>query len=329
MTKISICIPTFNREKYLKELLDSIVKECDPNIFEICISDNGSTDRTQHLVEEFKKDFDNVVYFKFDSNQGADINYLNSVKIASGEFVWLMGSDDSIIEGCTTKIIKDLDAVNPAVALYNRNDCDLEMNFVRKRSWIGVENQNYTLELSGKEDLEKYILECKTLGGLFSYLSSIIVKRNEWNLIAFDKSYIGSLYSHVFILLEIITRGGNFYYSNQIIVNSRGGNDSFRKNWAQRALVDLDGYRKLSESQSSPRIKSAIGYLIFKEHSLGYIAKLTARMIFDPKNWRGYHEYLNKVICHPQKPRFVIVAVLVGVLISPLYGAMLIKARCF
>jgi abequosyltransferase len=329
MSKISICIPTYNREKYLKQLLDSIAKECDPNIFEICISDNGSTDGTKHLVEEFKKAFFNVVYFKFNSNQGADINYLNSVKIASSEFVWLMGSDDLIMKGCTEYILNDLDKINPAVALYNRNDCNLNMEFVRKRSWLGVENQKYTLEISGEEDLANYILECETLGGLFSYLSSIIVKRTEWDSIEFDKSYIGSLYSHAYILLEILMRGKNFYYSNQVIVNSRGGNDSFRKNWAQRALLDLDGYQKLSDSQNSQKIKLAIEELIFKEHNIKYITKLAAKMIFDIRNLRDYREYIVKVSRHPKKPRFFVLGIVVGILISPLYGAKLVKAKCF
>jgi abequosyltransferase len=57
---LSICIPTYNREKYLRRLLDSIVfqKEfIDTNDVEIVIADNASTDSTEELVNEYTKKY--------------------------------------------------------------------------------------------------------------------------------------------------------------------------------------------------------------------------------------------------------------------------------
>jgi abequosyltransferase len=57
---LSICIPTYNREKYLKRLLDSIVcqKEfTDTDDVEIVVDDGPSTDNTETMVKEYIKKY--------------------------------------------------------------------------------------------------------------------------------------------------------------------------------------------------------------------------------------------------------------------------------
>ena len=58
MTLLSICIPTYNREKYLQDTLESIVSQDifkNTNDVDIVISDNASTDGTRELVEKYLK----------------------------------------------------------------------------------------------------------------------------------------------------------------------------------------------------------------------------------------------------------------------------------
>ena len=62
-TRLSICIPTYNREPFLRELLNSIVEQANPTDVQIAISDNASSDKTKELVDEFKKIYSNIVYF--------------------------------------------------------------------------------------------------------------------------------------------------------------------------------------------------------------------------------------------------------------------------
>ena len=56
--ELSICIPTYNRAEYLKEALDSIIKQINDtnrDKVEICISDNASEDNTKELIENYRK----------------------------------------------------------------------------------------------------------------------------------------------------------------------------------------------------------------------------------------------------------------------------------
>ncbi|MEI6774123.1 MAG: glycosyltransferase family 2 protein [bacterium] len=67
---LSICIPTYNRQEYLKQCLDSIVnqKGFDTEKIEIVISDNASPDKTNLLVKEYQKKYKNITYSRNDQN---------------------------------------------------------------------------------------------------------------------------------------------------------------------------------------------------------------------------------------------------------------------
>ena len=93
--KLSICIPTFKRAKYLNNCLNSILlaKKAPGFEFEICISDNGSTDNTEDIVKGYIDKLP-INYSKNLNNLGIPKNFLKVVSIANGEFAWLLGDDD-------------------------------------------------------------------------------------------------------------------------------------------------------------------------------------------------------------------------------------------
>ena len=67
---LSICIPTYNRSKYLKKSMDSIVTQDEflNGAVEIVVSDNASTDDTRKVVESYLKKYENVHYFRNEEN---------------------------------------------------------------------------------------------------------------------------------------------------------------------------------------------------------------------------------------------------------------------
>ena len=56
---ISVCMATYNGEKYLKEQLDSILKQIKSSD-ELIISDDGSTDLTCTIIKEYQKEYKNI-----------------------------------------------------------------------------------------------------------------------------------------------------------------------------------------------------------------------------------------------------------------------------
>jgi len=89
--KISFCIPTFNRINTLKLAVNSILNNNFKD-FEICISDNNSNDGTVEFLKQISSSLIRINYqFK---NEGIDNNMLSVMKMAQGEYIFLLGDDD-------------------------------------------------------------------------------------------------------------------------------------------------------------------------------------------------------------------------------------------
>lgn len=106
MIKLSICIPTFNRANHLQNCLSSLV-QCgigNNNEIEICVSDNCSTDSTSVVINQ-AQNFLRINRNINKSNIGAACNIIEVVKMAKGDFVWIIGDDDLLLPGACERII--------------------------------------------------------------------------------------------------------------------------------------------------------------------------------------------------------------------------------
>jgi len=102
--KLSICIPTYNRANFLGAAIDSVIKQATEEV-EIVISDNASTDHTEELVREYQTRFPRIRYHKAKENMGADRNFLKVAELATGEYCWLLGSDDALADGAISTVL--------------------------------------------------------------------------------------------------------------------------------------------------------------------------------------------------------------------------------
>mgnify|MGYP001591943761 FL=1 len=105
---ISIAIPTYNRAEILEKLLYRLVLQLEnfQGLVEICISNNGSLDNTAQMVANFVKKYPDLIrYRQNNTNLGFDSNIIDVVKMARGEFIWLLGDDDLIVDGGIKKVL--------------------------------------------------------------------------------------------------------------------------------------------------------------------------------------------------------------------------------
>ena len=248
--QLSICIPTYNRATYLKQLLDCILnqlKDIEENTVEICVSDNASTDNTQEILQKHRQEHNNITYFRWDKNMGADMNYLKVVEIAHGKYCWFFGSDDLMVDGAIKKMLKEIKE-NHDIYLCNGIQCDINMN---EKSRIKIFKNNICTKTFYFNDIKSILIYFNyfTKGvntGLFAYLSSIVFKKEQWDSIEFDKDFIGTAYAHSYILLSLLKKKISLKYISDFLVLTRGNNDSFFYNSiTNRTILDLNGYKKL------------------------------------------------------------------------------------
>lgn len=89
--RVSICIPTYNRSDLLEKTLVSVTKQSIPP-YETIVVDNCSEDDTAKVAKSFK----GVVYHKNESNLGLAGNWNQCIRLAGGDFLTILHSDDLI-----------------------------------------------------------------------------------------------------------------------------------------------------------------------------------------------------------------------------------------
>ena len=187
MKKVSICIPTYNRAKYLKNCIHSIIQNIDFDLqkTEVCISDNNSNDETQEVVEEAQKKID-IKYNRNEINLGIPKNFLKVVSMAEGEFIWLIGDDDLLMPNA----LKDLNKImknHPNVDFIYVNSFHLDSKYVfSKKQPFNKEDLPLKMEKFSKWDKQGELpffnlihpkVSFDFLGGMF--LS--VFRKSKWD----------------------------------------------------------------------------------------------------------------------------------------------------
>jgi len=92
---VSICIPTYNRERIIAHTIESVIKQSYQNI-EIVISDNCSTDKTFEIIKNYSMKDKRIKPLQMKENMGPVANWKNCNDNANGEFIKFLWSDDYI-----------------------------------------------------------------------------------------------------------------------------------------------------------------------------------------------------------------------------------------
>lgn len=185
--KLSICIATFNRGKFIGETLESIVTQV-PKDVEIIVVDGNSSDNSEKVISCFAEKYLNFRYYREITNSGVDQDYDIAVNYASSEFCWLMTDDDLLIDNSINKILSliemkyDLIIVNSEIW-----NADFTKNLHTKMLNASVD------KIYGPADENNLLGDLSTC---LSFIGSVIIRKSVW--MERDRmSYYGSLFVHV------------------------------------------------------------------------------------------------------------------------------------
>jgi len=115
LPKITVITPTYNRADFIAETIESVLNQ-DCKNFEYFILDDGSTDNTDEIVKPYLKD-KRVKYLKHNNAGEAEtVNW--GWNLASGEYFTQVNSDDPILPGLFSEMVRLLDAQKNIVVAY-------------------------------------------------------------------------------------------------------------------------------------------------------------------------------------------------------------------
>lgn len=148
MTKVSVIVPVWNVENYLKKCLESLVKQTF-NDFEIVVINDGSPDNSQDIIDEYKTTYPELIKPFIKQNGGLASARNFGIKHSQGEYIMFVDSDDwvdtTIVEklyNCAINTNSDI-VVCGAYGVYDEKNKDLETF------------KNYNTDIS-----KNYIINC-------------------------------------------------------------------------------------------------------------------------------------------------------------------------
>ena len=110
MPKVSIIVPVYNVEKYLDKCLNSLVNQTLKDI-EIIIVNDGSTDNSKQIIEQYATKYNNLIKVVEEKNQGLGAARNNGLKFATSDYIIFVDSDDyvetNMVEELYNKILEE------------------------------------------------------------------------------------------------------------------------------------------------------------------------------------------------------------------------------
>lgn len=148
--KVSICLATYNGEKFIFEQIDSVLKQIGQND-EVIVSDDGSTDKTLEIIRNIEDSRIKILINQ--GERGYTPNFQNALKESTGDIIFISDQDDVWLPGKYTTLIENL----------KTNDLVVTNSMVTDESLNVTNNSFFTIYNSGTGILKNII--CSTYYG--------------------------------------------------------------------------------------------------------------------------------------------------------------------
>jgi glycosyltransferase involved in cell wall biosynthesis len=136
--RISIGLPVYNGEKFLEQTLDSILAQTFED-YELVISDNASTDRTEEICRTYANQDKRISYYRNPENRGAAWNYNRVFALSSGKYFKWAAHDDICAPRLLERCIEVFDNNPSSVVLcYPRSSMIDENGSVLWEHWLDL-----------------------------------------------------------------------------------------------------------------------------------------------------------------------------------------------
>lgn len=141
---ISWIIPVHNTEKYLRECLDSVVTQKFDD-YEVIIVDDGSTDQSGQICDEYEKKYDKV-HVLHQGEEGVSIARNKAIKIAKGEYLAFMDSDDYVESNYLQKLYTTAISTKADIVVCNHRRVTENRELLEERPLTGGIKEYNTYE---------------------------------------------------------------------------------------------------------------------------------------------------------------------------------------
>ncbi len=139
--RLSIVIPFYNVEKYIAECLDSVYQQDIPeDEYEVICVNDASPDHSRDIVLEYQRKHSNLVLVEHEVNKKLGAARNTGRRIAKGEYLWNVDSDDMIAPNCLKEILETCETNDLDVLIFEKYYfLDDEPWRYKKSAWSNTE----------------------------------------------------------------------------------------------------------------------------------------------------------------------------------------------
>lgn len=237
MVKVSVIIPVYNVEQYLRQCLDSLLCQTLEDIELICIND-GSTDSSLEILNEYANKDERVKIFDKE-NEGQGVGRNIGIKNATGEFIAFVDPDDWVEPDMYEKMYNQAKTLNSQVVFckyrnIQESNGKVTVPHLFKKAISYTKSKNINVPVG--ENIKKPIL----------YSSFLVAPCHVWNGI-YDASIIKEnairfanfrCYEDIMFIVRTIVLAQNISYIDSVFYNYQVRKSSPRKENEER-YIDL------------------------------------------------------------------------------------------
>lgn len=116
--EISVCTTVFNAERYIAQTIEGVLGQETSFPVEFVISDDCSTDRSRAIIEDYARQFPNVIRFRSnEKNIGLTANFMATMRECRGEYIALLDGDDYWLDRSKLEMQRDFLKTHPECVL--------------------------------------------------------------------------------------------------------------------------------------------------------------------------------------------------------------------
>ncbi len=260
---ISVVIPVYNSEKYLKECLKSVVLNTYANL-EVILIDDGSSDNSSKICDEISQ-LDKRIIVIHQNNKGVSYARNRGIDLARGKYIAFIDSDDTVSVDYFEKLLKsledrggDLSICSVSHVQGSETKCDTLRNMVVDFEKIDDDTKRNFLVLN-----EKYYL----YGPVNKLYKTEIIKKNKLGFPA-DTSYGEDLLFNFryleFCKILVYTEEGVYYYNHN---NENSLSHKYRENYFENGVRLNKCLEKFCKNNNlfDPTMKKYISNRVFDD----------------------------------------------------------------
>lgn len=235
MTTLGICIPTYKRPDFLFRCVKSAILSAESRPISIFISDDSESVINSDVYDLLLNEYESIYIHINTKNIGIDGNIQQVVSLCDCDFAWLIGEDDEFLPGAVSKMYD---------FLQNRTDV-----FIFSAYQYVSEDHSRSFELVNVSDVYQGYVDAETFLQNFlwtiGFIGAVVINMQAWSFTT-AQPYLGTYFTHVGRIVDMLANKSNVLVSNNIAVSNRiKGENTFT--WKSDSYGVFLGFEKMCQ----------------------------------------------------------------------------------